>query len=212
MPSKGPKQQKAIPDISDTKIPATPTVDAPPYWSHNWTRNFQRIKEYAMVIREMCTISAEDYDKVHQKKTHNMQSIASRDIIANYVCNLSLLPEWIDNGIIHLNMSEGVPESCILKSYDMKLHQSTWMTHILTERIENSSMFTKCESLISEIEEKLSVFDKESEIEYSSYSDYSDSSYDSEEDELDEEEEDKKNASVSQASFDDSRPHRRRRQ
>lgn len=199
MPSKGAKSKPSEP----TTVAEKAVVNPPPYWSHNWTRNFHRIKEYATVVCEMCTVSSVDYDCIQKKKIHCMSNDSCRDILANYVCNMSLLLEWIDHGIVHINLCEAVPESCVLKTYDMILSNDAWSHHILVERTEIPVLISKCQALISEIEQKLKAFLCESEIEYSSYSDYSESSYDSEEEEEEELEDDD---NVSKGAPSDSQP------
>ena len=167
-------------------------IVAPPNWSHNWIRNFQRLRDFTAAVCEVCIISENNYTLLRKMMIQNIEDEHIRDTLSPLVCNLGLVLEWIDNGIKLVNRCEHVPERCMLTTFVLNVHRKVWEEHIWHECNTDalSELYEICQKFIIEIDEKVDLFTSECELDYSSYSDYSESSSDSDEEEEEEEDED----------------------
>ena len=167
-------------------------IQKPPFWTHNWVRNFNLVKQWTQAVNVMTNINKNDYEKVRGYELMKVEDEEVRQQLENGISNFGLILLWIENGVKLVNNCEHVPNNCTLGVYNFMKYEKLWLQHITksysTDELKELSEI--CKKLINEIEDKLDVFERDAELCYSSYSDYSESSYDSDEEEEERKEDD----------------------
>ena len=181
---------------SESKSDVSPELEVvipePPFWTHNWVRNFNLVKQWTQAVLAMAKIDKTDYEKVRAFELMRIENKETRQNLENGISNFGLLLLWIENGVKLVNECEHVPSNCTLSVHNLIKHDKSWREHITnaynSEQLKELSGI--CKSLIHEIETKLDTFERDAELLYSSYSDYSESSYESDDEEEEGKEED----------------------